>query len=213
MRSESPRIRGREHAEGGMSRCRSYRRSTTMSSPSSSPSLRDRLLPHPLWNEPAGLEIISQPVSSASTPNTIERGATPSTPAVGAPLLPCTRLHATMRNAGSRRQLNDHCAPTSSVTIAPTRAEVLALLVPAPTRRNDASGYAFRNAHIALIEKRGESSQAAAGVPIDGSGAVVARARRCRPTTEPPTPTWTRRDYEPNEWGQSARPSSPGTSD
>ena len=67
--------------------------------------LGDRLLPHPLGNEPAGLEIISQPAEQLPAPNTIERGATPSTPAVRAPLLPRTRLHATTRNAGSYTRL------------------------------------------------------------------------------------------------------------
>ena len=41
------------------------------------------------------------PSSIDSTPKTTDRAATPSTPAVRAPLFARTRLHATTRNAGS----------------------------------------------------------------------------------------------------------------
>ena len=48
-----------------------------------------------------GIDTFRIPVSSSSTPGPTERGATPSTPAVRAPLLPRTRLHVTTRNARS----------------------------------------------------------------------------------------------------------------
>ena len=66
----------------------------------------DRPLPHPPGTNRRALRSSRSPPSSSPAPNTIERGAMPSMPAVRAPLLPRTRLHATTRNAGSYTRLS-----------------------------------------------------------------------------------------------------------
>ena len=88
-------------------------------SPQLARGLRDHPLAHGQRGEPARLEVVSQLAQELlAVLAPIERGFTPSTPAVRAPRLPRTRSQPTVRKAGSQTRLNRSSNRRSGSSVA-----------------------------------------------------------------------------------------------